>query len=119
MEIVRVSRVPIVEKEGYSVKELLAKILSSKIDNVGVYETTIKKGSVCGYHYHENLDEVVIFLNKCKMKVEEKIYELGAGDLVIFRPGDKHEFISEYEDSKLIAIKLPNLRRDRISVGEN
>jgi len=114
MKIIKIEEVPIEKKEGYSIKRIFTENLSMKPDNVGLYETTVPKGSVCGHHYHEKLDELILFLTKAKMRVEKQIYDFGPGDMVILKPGDKHEFVAQDNEIKLIAIKLPNIVDDKV-----
>lgn len=114
MKIIRLKDVPVEERGGYSIKRLFTEELSKNPDNVGFYETTIPQGSVCGHHYHEQLDEIIMFLTKAKMRVEEKVYDFEPKDIVILKPGDKHEFVAEECELKLIAIKLPNIVDDKV-----
>lgn len=114
MKIIRLKDVPIENKGVYSIKRLFTESLSKNPKNIGFYETTIQKGSVCSHHYHKNLDEFILFLTKAKMRVEDKIYDFEKGDIVILKPEDKHEFIANDKEVKLIAIKLPNIVDDKV-----
>ena len=114
MRIIRLKDVPVEEREGYSIKRLFTEFLSCNPENVGFYETTVPKGSVCKHHYHEKLDEIIIFLTKAKMRVEKEIYNFESGDIVILKPLDKHEFIAEDNEVKIIAVKLPNITNDKV-----
>ena len=66
MKIIRIKDVPVEVRGGgsYSIKRLFTESLSKNPQNVGFYETTVPKGSVCGHHFHENLDEIILFLTK-------------------------------------------------------
>ncbi len=114
MNIIRLKDVSAEEREGYSIKRLFIESLSCNPENVGFYETTVPKGSICKQHYHEKLDEIIMFLTKAKMKVEKDIYNFEPGDMAILKPGDKHEFIAEENEIKLIAVKLPNIVEDKV-----
>lgn len=114
MKIIRLRDIPIEQKKGYSIKRLFTESLSYNPENVGFYETTVPKGSICKHHYHEKLDEIILFLTKTKMRVEKEIYNFEPGDIVIFKPRDKHEFIAEENEIKLIAVKLPNIIDDKV-----
>ena len=114
MKIIRLKDVPIEEKKGYYIKRLFTEFLSSNPKNVGFYQTTVPKGSVCKHHYHEKLDEIILFLTKTKMRVEKDIYDFEPGDIVILKPKDKHEFIAQENEVKLIAVKLPNITDDKV-----
>ncbi|MBW2981171.1 cupin domain-containing protein [Candidatus Woesearchaeota archaeon] len=114
MKIIRLKDIQKEEKNGYSIKRLFTLPLSKKPDNVGLYETTIPLGSVCGHHYHENLDEIIFFLTKGRIRSNDKIYDVEPGDLLFLYPGDKHEFIADDNEIRLIAIKLPNIVDDKV-----
>ncbi len=114
MKIIRLKDVPIENKKGYSIKRLFTEFLSCKPENVGFYETTVPIGGVCKHHYHEKLDEVILFLTKAKMRVEKEIYDFEAGDIVILKPKDRHEFIAQDNEVRLIAVKLPNIIDDKV-----
>ena len=116
MKIIRLNEVPVEERGGYSIKRLFTEKLSKNPDNVGFYETTVPQGGVCGHHYHEQLDEIIMFLTKAQMRVEDKIHSFVQGDIVILKPGDKHEVIAKECELKLIAVKLPNIVEDKVKV---
>jgi quercetin dioxygenase-like cupin family protein len=115
MKIIRLKDVPAEERDGYSIKRLFTEPLSNHPENVGFYETTVPKGSVCKQHYHAKLDEFILFLTKAKMRVEKEIYNFEPGDMVILKPQDKHEFVAEENEVKLIAMKLPNIVDDKVN----
>ena len=72
MKIIRISEVTNENRKGYSIKRLFTECLSKNPKNVGFYETTIPKGSKCSEHYHSNLDEIIYFITKGKMRFGEK-----------------------------------------------
>ena len=114
MKIIRINEVPIEERGGYSIKRLCTEELLKNPENIGFYETTIPKGSTCPSHAHENLDEFIIFLSKAVMEINDEIYNFENGDIVVLRPGDKHEFRAIHNEIKLIAIKTPNIPEDKV-----
>ena len=114
MKIIRINEIPVEEREGYSIKRLCTEELLENPGNIGFYETTIPIGSTCPIHSHENLDEFIIFLTKGVMEINEEIYNFEIGDIVVLRPGDKHEFRAIDNDVKLIAIKAPNIPEDKV-----
>ena len=114
MKIIRIKEVSVEERGGYSIKRLCTEELLKNPQNLGFYETTITFGSNCPSHSHENLDEFIIFLTKGKMDINQKKYWFEPGDIVVLRPGDKHEFIADENKIKLIAIKAPNIPKDKI-----
>lgn len=114
MKIIRLKDMPVEMKKGYSIKRLFTEHLSCNPENVGFYETTVPKGSICRHHYHEKLDEIILFLTKAKMRAEKDIYIFETGDIVILNPKDRHEFIAEDNEVRLIAVKLPNIVDDKV-----
>lgn len=114
MKIIKLNDVPDEERGGYSIKRLFTEALTQNPQNVGFFETTVPKGSVCKHHYHTKQDEIIYFITKGKMRVESKFYDFEPGDLVILRPGDKHEFVADENEVKLIAVRLPNIVDDKV-----
>jgi len=114
MKIIRLNEVPDEERDGYSIKRLFTQVLSKRPENVGFYQTTIPTGSRVKSHAHKNLEEILYFLTKTKVKVNEEIYEFLPGDSLILSPNEKHEIIADREKVRLIAIKLPNIPTDRV-----
>ena len=114
MKIIRLNEIPDEDRKGYSIKRLFTMPLSQRPENVGLYETTVPKGSVCKLHKHDQLDEIIYFITKAKAKLGKEIYSFEPGDMIFLSPGDIHEFIAEECDLKLIAIKLPNNKDDKV-----
>jgi len=114
MKIIRLKNIPREKKEGYSIKRLLTEKISNKPDSIGFYETTVPVRSKCAQHIHERLYEFIYFLTKGKMRIDNKYYKLDPGDIVILHPGDKHEFIADEDEVRIIAIKLPNIINDKV-----
>lgn len=114
MKIVRLNEVPDEERRGYSIKRLFTHTLAKNPENVGFYQTTIPKGSAVKNHYHKDLDEILYFITKGRVKVGSKTYSFNPGDMMILSPGDQHEIIADAEEVRLIAVKLPNIVNDKV-----
>ena len=114
MKIIRLNHIPNEERDGYFIKRLFTHQLEKEPNNVGFYQTTIPKGSIVKGHYHANLEEVLYFITKAKVKSESLTFSFEPGDIMILSPGDWHEIIAEEEDAKLIAVKLPNIVDDKV-----
>ena len=58
--------------------------------------------------------EIIYFITKAKMRVDDEMFSFEPGDMVFLNPGDKHEFVAEDDDIRLIAVKLPNIVDDKV-----
>lgn len=114
MKIIRINEVPIENRGDYSIKRLFTENLNHKPENVGLYETTIHPGNKVTYHYHSNLDEVIIFITKGRMKIGKKMHLFSEGDLVFLEKGRAHEIYADDTVVKLYAIKLPDIKEDKV-----
>ncbi|MFX1415853.1 MAG: cupin domain-containing protein, partial [Promethearchaeota archaeon] len=66
-------------------------------------------------HSHGVLAEVFAVIGKTKMGVADTLYDLDEGDVVVVEPGESHWFETPTgPDVVLIAIKMPNLKDDKI-----
>lgn len=99
---------------GYSIKRLFTEALNKNPKNLGFYETTIRPKDSVKNHYHKDLDEILYFITKGKVKVNDNIYTFNPGDIIILPPENPHEIIADEEEVRLIAIKLPNIVNDKI-----
>ncbi len=105
----------IASRAGYQARYIADVRLQSPIATVGVIQVEIKRGRKTSPHTHEHLEELFIPLGRTKMGVGESIIELERGDVVIAEPGEKHWFETyPDEDVMVIALKLPNLKDDKI-----
>ena len=116
MKIIKYNEVPDEVRSGgaYSIKRLFTEPLSVKPDNIGFYQTTVPKGSSVAGHHHKNLDEVFYFLTKARLEIEGKMYNFEPKDMVFLKAGEKHEIYGDEEGVVLIAIKLPDLKEDKV-----
>jgi len=59
------------------------------------------ENSDCSYHCHDYLELIVILSGNGKYKVEDKIYAVKEGDVLILNPSDKHQLILPDSENKL------------------
>lgn len=114
MKIVKLSEVPIEDRGQYSIRRLFTEKLHHNPKNVGLYETTIPPGEKVSYHYHANLDEVIIFVTNGRMKIGDEMHNFSPGDLVYLDSGSVHEIYADEIEVKLFAIKLPDIKDDKV-----
>ena len=119
MKVIKINDIPVEDRGKYSIKRLFTEKLNHKPENVGLYETTIQPGKKVKYHYHANLDEVIIFITDGRMKIEGEMRTFSPGDLVFLESGNAHEIYADEKEVKLYAIKLPDIKEDKVLPSES
>lgn len=103
-------------RSGYSASYVADLTLRSPMDSVGVIEVKIPKRTKTEPHAHAVLEEAFIIMNRTRMGVGSTLLELEAGDVVLASPGELHWFETyDDEDVTLIALKMPNLKNDKVT----
>jgi quercetin dioxygenase-like cupin family protein len=116
MRVYRVSDVQAVMKEGYSASYVADTKLTHSTKTVGVIMVKVSRGKRTKAHAHGVLDEIFIPMGHVKIGVDAAILNLSFGDVLIVNPYEKHWFEAPAdEDVTIAAIKLPNLKDDKIS----
>ncbi|MHA1907396.1 MAG: cupin domain-containing protein [Candidatus Thorarchaeota archaeon] len=116
MRIYRKADSPAKGRMGYSACYVADITLSSPADSTGVILVEVPKKTKTEPHAHSILEEVFIVMNRTRMGVGNNLLELEAGDVVVADPGEPHWFESyEDEDVTLIALKIPNLKNDKVT----
>lgn len=103
-------------RAGYSASYVADINFANASDTSGIIFVAIPKGTRTSPHAHALLQEVFIAMNRTKMGISSKILILEPGDVVLTDPGEFHWF-ETYEDegATVIAIKVPNLKDDKIA----
>jgi len=114
MKTIRLDEIPIEERSGYRIKRIATEKLNFNPENIGIYKTIIPPQSKCPNHAHVQLDEVLLFLTKAKVKTESGILTFSEGDVLVIGANEFHEIIAENEEVRLIALKMPNIVEDRV-----
>lgn len=114
MKTIRLKEIPLEERGGYQIKRIVTEKLNFRPENVGIYQTIIPPGNKCPNHAHGQLDEILFFLTRAKVKTESAMLEFEEGDFLIISPGEFHEIIAEEAEVRLIALKIPNIVDDRL-----
>jgi mannose-6-phosphate isomerase-like protein (cupin superfamily) len=88
-----------------------------KLDAAGATWVKVPGGMKTDAHKHEQLEEVFVFVDSTRMRVDKKVLELKEGDVVVVEPGESHWFETpEGHDVRFVALKCPNLKTDRVDV---
>ncbi len=115
MKVYRKDNSSKVQRAGYTAHYIADIELSHRLDTAGVILVDIPKGTKTTPHAHRELEELFIALNVVSMGVGDSFIDLKVGDIVLVEPGEKHWFESSKENEvRIIAIKLPNLKDDKI-----
>ncbi len=116
MKVYRKSEAPTKGRAGYSASYVADISLRSPTDTVGAILVQVPKKTKTEPHAHSVLEEVFIVMNRTRMGVGNSLLELNPGDIVVADPGEPHWFESyDDEDVTLIALKIPNLKKDKVS----
>ncbi len=110
-----ISDIPEIERAGYSVRYYADLKFSQQLNTAGFIFIAIPAGIQTKPHAHEVLQELFIALTPLTMIVDEEQFDLVPGDLLLVDPKEFHSIkASKSEDSKLVAIKCPNMKQDKI-----
>ncbi len=116
MRVYRISDSETKGRSGYSASYVADLTLGNPSDTVGVIEVRIPKRTKTEPHAHAVLEEAFIVMNRTRMGVGNTLLDLEAGDVVLASPGEPHWFETyDDEDVTLIALKMPNLKNDKIT----
>lgn len=112
--IIRESEIHSEERGGgdYTLKRLLTAPLTGAT-SIGVIQTTIPAGNRVVNHVHMHLEELLCFLTPASINVEGTRYEMNPGDWVYLGRGTAHEIYAGAVDTKLIALRLPEISDDK------
>ena len=116
VRIYKLNDIEFVSSGGYERNYGADVIFKKPPTDAGFINVKIPRGIKTTPHVHENVEEVFIILNPTKIGIENELFEVQDGDIIIVEPGEMHWFDnSESEDTQVIAIKFPNLGSDKIS----
>lgn len=92
MEIVNLHRTtPFITKDGSEIRELLAH-RNSSIRNQSLAEARLPVGSATQEHYHPVAEEIYYITHGTgRIRIEGDLREVGVGDAIAIRPGQKHK----------------------------
>jgi mannose-6-phosphate isomerase-like protein (cupin superfamily) len=118
MEMVKVYRASdseLVGMGGYGRKYVADLKFRRKLDTAGFIWVKIPGGMKTDPHLHKELEEAFFFVDSTKMGVGNQLLEVNEGDVVVVEPGEAHWFeTAEDHDARVVAIKFPNLKTDKV-----
>ena len=118
IEMVRLFRAADAEelaRSGYSARYLADVEFRKSIKDAGFIWVTMPAGTVTTPHAHAELEEAFIALTTLTMHIEDRTLRLEPGDIVLVEPREEHSFsASKNSESRVLAIKFPNLKKDKI-----
>lgn len=114
VKIHRRSIAPTKGKSGYTATYVADVLLRSEITTAGFIIVNIPAKTKTIPHAHMELEEIFIVMNPTKLGINGEIHQLEKGDLVVVNPGEAHHFETYNEPVTVIAIKLPNLKDDKV-----
>ena len=105
---------------GYGRKYVADIDFQEPLDTAGFIYVKIPHGMITDPHAHALLEEVFIIMNDTKMGIGKSVFSFEEGDIVIVEPGEAHWFIApNTHDVIVIAIKLPNLKDDKVVIEQD
>jgi mannose-6-phosphate isomerase-like protein (cupin superfamily) len=94
---------PFVAQDGAVIRELCAH-RNSSVRNQSLAEATIPPGSFVREHYHVRTEELYhIVSGRGLMRIDGEEREVGPGDTVVIRPGQRHR-IATLGDAPLVML---------------
>jgi mannose-6-phosphate isomerase-like protein (cupin superfamily) len=115
VKVYRASEINLKNRAGYGVKYVADIGFEKPIESAGFILVKIPPQMKTSPHAHGRLEEAFVIMNPTKMGVNETLYDLDEGDVVLVEPGEWHWFETpDGEVVNIIAVKLPNLKDDKI-----
>ncbi len=115
VKVYRASETILKSRAGYGVKYVADIGFENPIGSAGFILVKIPPQMKTTPHAHGKLEEAFVIMNATKMGVNETLYDLLEGDIVVVEPGEWHWFETpDGGDVNIIAVKMPNLKDDKI-----
>ncbi|MHC1764164.1 MAG: cupin domain-containing protein [Verrucomicrobiia bacterium] len=121
MEIVNLHRTePFITKDGSEIRELLAH-RNSSIRNQSLAEARLQVGGATQEHYHPVAEEIYYITHGTgRIRIEGDLREVGVGDAIAIRPGQKHKLWNTgNEPLRLLCCCAPAYEHSDTIVTEN
>lgn len=117
VKVYRSSDSELVGMGGYGRKYVADLKFKKRLDTAGFIWVKIPGGMKTDPHKHERLEEAFFFVDPTKMGVGDQVLQVNEGDVVVVEPGEAHWFeTAEGQDVRVVAIKFPNLKTDKIEI---
>jgi len=121
MEITNLDKVPsFITKDGSEIRELLA-YRNSAIRNQSLAEARLPIGSATQEHYHAQTEEIYYITHGTgRMRIEGEMRDVGVGDAIAIRPGQKHKLWNTgREPLRLLCCCAPAYENDDTFITED
>ena len=116
MKVYRISESETKGRAGYTASYVADIVFSSPASSTGVIVVKVPRNTKTEPHAHAILEEIFVVMNRTRMGVGDTILDLDPGDVVVADPGEAHWFETYHDDDlTLIALKVPNLKDDKVS----
>ncbi len=104
-------------RAGYEATYIADLVLKKSAKSLGLIVVDIPKGMKTSPHLHRDLEEFFVALTPLTVEIGGESRVLDAGDVAVAEPGEAHSFRAPADiDARLLAIKAPNLKDDKISL---
>jgi quercetin dioxygenase-like cupin family protein len=115
VRIYRVDDANKAKRAGYEARYVADLVFRNSLDTCGVILVDIDSKGRSTPHAHEHLEEVFIAVTEIAMYIDESMYSLTEGDVVIVEPGEAHSFETiNDKPGRILALKFPNLSDDKV-----
>jgi mannose-6-phosphate isomerase-like protein (cupin superfamily) len=103
-------------KKGYTASYVADVEFQNKLDSGGFILVSIEAGEKSEPHAHGHLEEIFVAMSDLSMRIDDLIYDINKGDVILVSPNEYHSFEAPAETpAQLLAIKFPNLKTDNLS----
>ena len=111
MKRINISNIPVLpsQDENNSLQEVMGLKAIIHYENFSIAKTILKPGAQVDRHFHQTSDEIyLIIAGSGTMQVDEESFQLGAGEVILISPGEKHKVLTdENEKLEFLAITFP------------
>lgn len=92
---------------GRTVQKLLGYKFAKPRDSMALFLSFVPKSRL-DEHYHAETEEIIMYPEGGKIKVNGNLYDMDPWDFVVLEPGDVHGFEGEYKDVFVLAMRFPD-----------
>ncbi|TFG11722.1 cupin domain-containing protein [Candidatus Thorarchaeota archaeon] len=115
VEFYQLDKAESASREGYIASYVGDIVFKEPSNTAGVIMIELGVGATTRPHAHENLQEVFVALGDMKATVAGENYILHRGDILLVEPGEFHSFQAyPAQAASMIAVKIPNLKDDKV-----
>ncbi|NWF97103.1 MAG: cupin domain-containing protein [Candidatus Thorarchaeota archaeon] len=108
-----------VDANGYVRRYVASVSLQRGVTSAGFILVTISPGVRTSRHRHDHLTETFVAMTRILARVDDDLYDLAKGDILVVAPGEAHSFETPAGSSgELIAIKMPDLHHDKVDIPD-